>query len=282
VVDFVRQLLQKHDLDADIRLSVDRAHAVELAQQAVAQGYEQVLAVGGDGTVNAVLEGLLGSDTALGLIPLGTGNILATNLGVRRVADAVAALRVGHTRVLDVGSINQQYFAALAGVGLDAQVASSVDRQWKQYLGQWAFVTEGLSTGYKQESHHFQIELVKADGQREVLEESMWAAIVFNTPKMMPGWAALAKADPADGALDLVTFGSEHDWSMLRDLSAAFVASRDVSDIPGIAAYRATEVRIDCSPAWLWQADGEVGGNTPAEIRVHPAALRVVTAPPAE
>jgi diacylglycerol kinase (ATP) len=100
-------------------------HAVFLAQEAVANGYEMVVAVGGDGSVNEVASQLVDTSVVLGIIPLGSGNGLATKLGIplKQIA-AIKALNTGHPRAIDVGMLNQRYFFSTAGVGYSATVAA--------------------------------------------------------------------------------------------------------------------------------------------------------------
>jgi len=115
----------------DYAVSVTRApgHAVELAREAVAEGAEMVIAVGGDGTVNEVAQGLLGSGAALGVVPMGSGNGLARALRLPlRPAPALAALEGGARRLMDVGRLNGGLFLNVAGTGFDAVVGAAVHR----------------------------------------------------------------------------------------------------------------------------------------------------------
>lgn len=112
---------------------------------AVSEGADLVLAVGGDGTVRAVLESLVDTGVPLGVIPSGTGNLLAGNLSVPHdVDDALAVALSGHNRTMDVGVVNDETFAIMAGIGFDARVMRDTDRAAKQKMGMLAYVVEGM------------------------------------------------------------------------------------------------------------------------------------------
>src|SRR5829696_4707630 len=106
--------------DVEFSPTTEDDPGVGQAQRAVDAGAGHVIACGGDGTVRAVLEGVAGSEAALGVVPLGTGNLLASNLGVPTGLDAVPIAIDGPTRRLDVGTVNGERFAVMAGVGFDA------------------------------------------------------------------------------------------------------------------------------------------------------------------
>ncbi len=118
-------------LRADFKLEVadteGRNHATELARDAVDRGFDAVLAFGGDGTINEVAQGVIGSDAALGVLPGGTTNVLARSIGIP--TDPVDAtsyiahrLRAGQTQRINVGKVNSRYFLFSTGMGLDAEV----------------------------------------------------------------------------------------------------------------------------------------------------------------
>lgn len=275
--DYVQGLLRQRGLPAEVEAIGDRREAIAQARQAAAAGYEQVIAAGGDGTVNAVANGLAGSDTALGVLPLGTGNILAYNLGLVRLDQALEAIAGGESRHLDLGWINDRHFVALAGVGFEAQVASSVDPGWKQHTGRFAFFIEGLITGFRDRPHIFQ---VQASGETEfTVEERMWSALVLNCPEFTWKVPVARQADPGDGWLDLILVRDASAWELLYGLSSLLLKIHDISQVPGISVHRVRSVHLETEPAWLWQADGDVGGETPVEIEVRPGALRVLVPP---
>ncbi len=126
-------------------------HATELAREAVSSGCDAVLAFGGDGTVNEVAQGLVGSDVAMGILPAGTANVIARGLGVptdpvRASEFAAERLKAGKRRRINVGQVDDRYFIGSAGMGLDAEVVkrTEADPDAKQRWGEWLFVVHVL------------------------------------------------------------------------------------------------------------------------------------------
>ncbi|HEY3396921.1 MAG TPA: diacylglycerol kinase family protein [Armatimonadota bacterium] len=271
--DGVRDLLATAGLPAEIVVAGDWAEAARVAREAVQDGYQQVIAAGGDGTVNAVANGLQGSAAALGVLPLGTGNILAYNLGVERLPAALEALRENRCGRLDLGCVNGRYFAAVAGVGFDAQVAHRVHPLWKQQIGRVAFLTEGLAQRTHVRPHTFRVEL---EGEHSAtLEGPMWSAFFSNVPQHTWNLPLAQKAGLDDGWLHLILFEDARAWDFVYGLGSALV-SGDLSQAGGVSVHRVTRARITTDPPWIWEADGDVGGPTPVEVSVHPAAVQVV------
>ena len=180
-VEYLRRQLQTRQMAGEVVQAADWADARRLARQAAEQGYAQVVAAGGDGTVNAVANGLVGTSAALGVLPFGTGNILAYNLGVPTVPLALAALQADRRMAMDLGKLNDRYFVAVGGVGFDAQVARSVEDFWKQSLGRLAFITEGLNQLYRDKPHLFHIDMEGEDCT--AVEEELWSAFFCNVPE---------------------------------------------------------------------------------------------------
>lgn len=166
-------------LKADFKLEAvetqDRDHASTLAKDAVDRGFEAVLAFGGDGTINEVAQGVVGSPAALGVLPGGTANVMAKSLGVPQ--DPVEAtsylaslLRAGSTRRINVGRLNQRYFLFSCGMGLDAEVVRRVeaDPEGKRKRREWSYVTKLLSAGVRDyRSRDPQITFTPSGGEPE-------------------------------------------------------------------------------------------------------------------
>lgn len=145
-------------LSADFKLEVDdttrRNHASEMARDAVDRGFDAVLALGGDGTINEAAQGLVGTDVALGILPGGSTNVMARALGipmspVEATAFVASKLRSGTSRRVNVGRINDRYFLFSAGMGLDAEVVRRVEANpaAKRANHQRLFVRKAFAAG---------------------------------------------------------------------------------------------------------------------------------------
>ncbi|SDD60587.1 diacylglycerol/lipid kinase family protein [Auraticoccus monumenti] len=184
---------------------------IAMAEQAVAQGAKMVLAAGGDGTIRAVAQGLLGSDVSLALLPLGTGNLLARNLDLKLddVADAVATAFAGHDRTIDAGvarmrradgSQEEHAFLVMAGLGLDAQMIEQTDEELKKKVG-WLAYAQSLVKAARGGNR---IRLrVSIDGG-EARTRNVHTLLVGNCGSLPGNILLLPEADITDGRFDIV------------------------------------------------------------------------------
>ena len=275
-VDWVAARLREAGLETEVVAPEDRAGTEQAAREAAAQGYDQVVAAGGDGTINAVASGLAYSDVPLGVLPLGTGNVLAHNLGVATLPAALAALRGGRRLQVDLGWISDRYFVALAGVGFDALVVQRVAADWQHVLGRHAFVLEGLIGRCLNEPHQFRL---VSEGQEPFRYEGpAWSALVCNCPGFTWDLPLARRAEMSDGELDLILFRHVAAWQFFARLGERLLTVAQVGDLPGVTCHRLTNLEVEVRPDWGWEVDGEWGGATPARLEVRPQALAVVAA----
>jgi diacylglycerol kinase family enzyme len=170
-------------LSADFKLEVGdttaRDHATELARDAVDRGFDAVIALGGDGTINEVAQGVVGTDVALGVIPGGSTNVMVRSLGlpvdpIEAAVFAAERLRSGTRRRVNVGRIDERYFLFSAGLGLDAEVVKRVeaDPEAKRRRGDWFFLSNALKVGvseYRNADPWLTLEVEGAEPERVVL-----------------------------------------------------------------------------------------------------------------
>jgi diacylglycerol kinase (ATP) len=186
----------------DIRLTERHGHARELAEQAVREGREIVIASGGDGTVNEVGWGLLGSTVKLGLVPAGSGNGLGRMLGIpRNPLRALSLLATAVTRRMDVGMINDKPFFNVAGAGFDAAVGKAFDDHGRSggRRGMFTYFKVGLHTAWGYRSEEFVLDLGQPGPLRRLL------LVGFANGRQYGGGALIApRARLDDGQLDVV------------------------------------------------------------------------------
>jgi YegS/Rv2252/BmrU family lipid kinase len=176
------------------------------AQQAIADGAELVCPLGGDGTVRAVASGALGSGVAVGLLPGGTGNLLARNLGlpVDDLAASVEVALTGRTELIDVGEVRwdggePDTFLVMAGMGLDAEIMAGVDEGLKKKVGWWAYVASGITAVFRL---GFAVR-VRAGESREFSQHAR-TVLVGNCGELTGGMQLIPQAEVDDGFLDVV------------------------------------------------------------------------------
>jgi diacylglycerol kinase (ATP) len=267
-------------------------HAEQLAAAATDLGHDRVVVVGGDGTVQEALNGLLngrvgvdGGRPALGVVPGGSGNDLSRSLGLPR--EPIAALETalgGETRPLDVGRATHdgtdRHFAAAGGVGFDAQVAMTMagrPHRWQRGAIGYLLATLNQLRGYH--NRELRVRLATEAGAREV--EGRFLFVCFANGAFYGGGMQIAPdARTDDGWLDVCLVGDISRIGALRELPGIYQAKH--VNHPLVEIVRAREVRIEGDPACLAHLDGEPFGRVPIDVSVLPGgAVVAVPADPA-
>jgi YegS/Rv2252/BmrU family lipid kinase len=264
--------LTERGLPTELCLTERRGHARELARDAVKVGMETVIAAGGDGTVNEVVQALAGHTTALGVIPMGTVNVWAREMGIPlRPAQAREVLLSGVRRQVDLGRAGAHYFLLMAGVGFDAEVARRVD---KSALKRWGLkfvdymATAGVLSVMQQPAHIW----MRCEGKRRSMPALM--VLIGNTRLYGGAFSFATDAVADDGLLDVVIVGGEGLVGRLLVILRA--ALRRGSLGPRVRYERCRTIRLESSPPLPVQVDGEVIGTLPMTFSIAPHALRVI------
>jgi diacylglycerol kinase (ATP) len=257
------EYLESHSAD-ELRLE---------AQAAARAGYDRVIAAGGDGTVNAVLNGLVGSEAALGILPLGHGNDIARSLGIP-LQPEVAADFLLHAPVssMDVVRVGDRFYAGVAGIGFDAETNRRANAWPGWPTGHLRYFLAGLRTLLT--FRPLQVDLVT--DSEEFSGPATWIAVA-NDPCYGGGLRIAPEADPADGILDVC---------VIERISAFRLLALYPSLLRGthlharcVRYFRSTWVSFRAPKGASLFGDGEYLGDVPLEVRVQPAALRVVRGP---
>lgn len=271
----VRRRLTEVGVVVDVATTGGHGDAERLAREAVSDGAELLIAHGGDGTVMEVAGVLVGTERPIGILPAGTGNLLAGNLGMRRSAQAaVDVILAGKTRAIDVGRMESttgaRYFAVAAGVGFDAQLMHQTAQHHKRTFGVGAYVATavGLATAITRAT-------VRIETDQTVFEGKAAVVLVANCRDLITGVFQLHPAiEPDDGFLDVAVLDAATLPGAARVAWRLFTR-RPQSD-PGITFLRARTVRVVADPVLPAQADGDAAGHSPIAIEILPRALKVL------
>jgi YegS/Rv2252/BmrU family lipid kinase len=252
-----------------VRVTEGPGHALELAREAVAARVALVCAWGGDGTVNEVARAVAGTGTALGIVPAGSGNGLARELGLPREPAAALGVALGRReRVIDVGDAEGHLFVNLAGIGLDAVVAARFNaRGGRRGLGPYVWMGAQELLRYRARPYTIRF-------GDEVWREEALAVICANARQYGGGAIVAPTARPDDGQLDVVVVAPRPPLLALRDSLHLFRGTLDRA--PGVRTRRTPAVEIAAREPILFHVDGEAVAAGPAiTVRVRPAVLRV-------
>lgn len=259
----------------------DAGEIERIVSAAVGGGAERpdvVVGIGGDGTLVAILAALAGTDVALGIVPAGTGNLLAGNLGIPRRPDAAVRTIVGgRARRIDLGRAEiggeVRPFAIALGVGFDARVMAATHPSRKRRWGKLAYfaTAAGIAPFVAAVPHAIAI-----DGQRRELEAT--EVIVANLGELVPGLVRPRfPVAPDDGFLDVIVVAANDPF---RGLLGAWEALIQVA--PGVHPRgrvfrtRAREVTVEAVPPQPVELDGDARGTTPVRATVTPGAVRIL------
>jgi diacylglycerol kinase family enzyme len=268
----VLDVLVENGVRIELVRTARRGHATEFAREAAGRGERLVVAAGGDGTVAEVAAGLLGTPARLGIIPLGTANVLAHELGLAMAPRAVAAaLAFGRTRPLwpgiATGSNGPFVFVQMLGAGLDAQVVHRLRLSMKRLLGRAAYVLQTIGEAV---SYRYPPLRVRIDGV-----ELPAASAVVCKGRLYGGPFLLAPgASPCAPGFTVALFGAGGTLATLG--YGAALPLNLLPCAPGLSLVRGREIEIradGCVPA---QADGDAAGSTPVLIRDAGSSIEVV------
>lgn len=283
--DEVRAVLEATGIEAEICETQYAGHATELAEEAVREGYQIVIACGGDGTVAETARGLIGKKSAtLGILPLGSANNVAHMTGVPfDLAEAARNLRTGTIKAIDVGKCNGEYFLETAGIGLDAALFPILNKVDK---GEYIHLWDAITTLFKFRKRSVTLVLDK----RAVRVKAL-VVLIANGPYWGYSVPLAPDARIDDGRFEVIVFRNFSKTDFIRHVLAALFGRDqpheetdknnplDHSHHPKVRTYRARRVQVRASDRHPWpvHADAIPRGHTPATIEVVPGALRVIT-----
>ena len=279
----IEQIFQDAGHDVTLRETNRRGHATRFAHDAANRGVDIVVALGGDGTVNEVANGLVGSPTALGVLPGGSTNVFARTIGlpndpVEAAGRLVATIKSRPPEPTRLGRVNGRYFCFHTGIGYDAAVVAAVERHAtvKRWLGHPLFVWAAQTTfarGYDRKRPHFRLNI---DG--EVIDDGYFTVVLNTNPYTYLGNRALdlVPGKGLDSPLLVVTFTNMRVLTLVGGLGAA-LAGRGIKGSGVDVRRQVQHLVIESDRPFPYQLDGDHLGDTQRlEFDSVPEALRLV------
>lgn len=280
----VAALRRRDGEDPEIVTAATPAEVPGQVAAAIRAGATTVVGVGGDGTLREIAAALAGTGVALGIVPGGTGNILAGSLGIPGgMAAAAAALASARPRAIDVGSVRIEpagsgapwatTFLVGAGIGFDAEVMASTPDALKRRAGRAAYFARAAILAARIDTRPYRLEL---DGATLVVEGSI--ALVANLAELVPGvLRPRLPVVPDDGLLDVIVVGARGPVAGVRALVDQLVRTELGTRYGGASIrVRARDVRISAEPPAAVQVDGDPYPPGALAASVRPGALRVL------
>lgn len=261
--------LRARGIDVTLRSTSAPGEAADITE-GLARDVDVVVAVGGDGTVNEVVNGLAGTDIPLGIVPAGSVNVLALELSIPFDADrACDVIAAGRTLSLDLGIANGRRFTLMLGAGIDAMTVRDLDPLAKRRFGRLAFVSTGVISRIRHPQPDFEVDV---DGH----PHPATFAVVGNSRFYGGRFGVTTEADPTDGVFDVLVY---HGQSLAADALFWMGVPLELHlGHPGVTYLRGAKITLrplEADNTVWFQTDGELAGALPATAVIEQRALQV-------
>ncbi len=255
--------------DSVICTTTHAGEAEDLARRAALEGFDKVVAAGGDGTIHEVVNGIAGTGVALGLMPMGTMNVFATELGLptNDLGHCWDIIQRGKTRLVDLPSANGKHFAQLAGVGLDAQAVKETSQVLKRSFGPVSYLIQAAQIAARVPPR------LSIESENASTDEGSF--VLIGNGRLYGGpFPFFKQAVIDDGLFDVVVFKRLGYLEIIRYLQNVLFSS-EIS-APEVEYFQTRQLRVTSEQEVPVELDGELVGNCPVEFRVEKQSLRVL------
>ncbi|MHB0935625.1 MAG: diacylglycerol/lipid kinase family protein [Armatimonadota bacterium] len=262
--------LQRHGVEVIAAYPVrDPARLLPVTRRAIRQDSHLVVVGGGDGTISAVADAFVGTDTVMGVIPLGTGNSSAHTLGIpHSIKRAVECILCGTVAEVDLGKIGDDYFMNVVSIGLTAESARRTPDKLKKILGKLAYLIAGSRVVLRHQPFQCRIRLdgrlISVQARQVIIANGRYFGETMLSPE----------ASIQNGLLTIYTVEETGRWGLVWRLFRFLILRKP--GLPGLPPLNATEVWIDTDPPQPVDIDGEAMATTPVHLTVAPRAVKVL------
>ncbi len=273
----IEAALAQHGATATFFETCEEETARPIAARAIEAGSTLIIAAGGDGTVMETINAAMGTQTVIGIVPAGTGNLMAANLNIPlTVEEAVATALTGVVKKIDLVSIDggDRYFAIMGGLGYDAVIMRNTPRIVKQKLGKLAYAVTAIR---EMRGMRFSVQLLLDDERRIRTHAKM--VLIANMGEVVKGVRLFPDADPGDGAFEVGILKSGGVRSILTTIW--HIARGKPADSPYFDRYTARKLILRTRKPVPYELDGDDLGDENvlmAEIAPHAARIMVSAA----
>ncbi len=281
----ISSLFGKEEIPVQAKFTTQKGQAIDFARDAVQRGFRQIISVGGDGTLNEVVNGIFSQDKVppvrmtIGMIPVGTGNDWGRMFGIPLVYEgAVKVIKERKTMLHDVGIVSyyegsaeqKRYFINIAGLGFEALVVKKTNKQKDKEKSNQALYFYNLVSSLL--SYKITDAEISIDGR--TTGASVFSINVGNGRYCGGGMRQTPDAMPDDGLLDVTVIREMGRLEVIRSLKLLYDGT--ILSHPKVDGYRCKNVKVTSESLLFIEADGESLGHTPAEFRIIPSGINVV------
>ncbi len=270
----IKEEVEQVGLDYEVAFTRAPGDGVFLAKEGIEKGFDILVAVGGDGTINEVIKGIIQEDMGhkiyLGIIAAGTGNDLVRTLNIpQNISAAVEVLQKANVQIIDMGRVNGDYFINVVGVGFDGAIAYEVNHNVKWLKGTAAYLYGVLKVLFQYKSPQMRIQI------DDLILEGKYILVAIANGKYYGGGMMIAPgAEIDDGQFEIVVVEDVDKLEVLKVLPTIFKGNHIKH--PAVRVYHGKKVYLHSPEKVLIQADGELKGTLPMGFELKSQALSVL------
>ncbi|WP_331279650.1 diacylglycerol/lipid kinase family protein [Oceanobacillus salinisoli] len=274
----VAKLLQERHIAYDVCITNGPQHATESVKNIIKKNNAKaIIAIGGDGTVHKIINELVGSKVPFGIIPAGSGNDFCRGMGIPLKYDqALERILKGEQKFIDVGNINDKFFATIVGIGFDGRVAQVTNQSQNKKLlnlagmGSVSYIINVLKVLFYYKPTNVELKI----DQKYAKHQNVWLIAIANSPFYAGGMMICPNAKNDDQFFDICMVKEISRWQLLRIFPSVFKGKH--VNHPAVTILRAKEVEIVSNSPMIAHGDGEMIGETPLKIIISPSTLCVL------
>ena len=269
VLTFIENEFKSQGITVDTVIIDDHIDAVDVAAESCKKTYDAIIVAGGDGTINRAVNGLINHDIPLGIIPIGSVNILALELGIpNNIQQACKRIIHGQLKTVDLGKVNEHYFACMSGVGFDAKVIKHTPLMLKKTYGllSFFFVSVRLLLNYKFRPIHFML------NQENTVHTGYF--LIINNSKYYGGKFIISKATLSDGKLDVIVMKRRNIFRFLQ--FCWYLSQNKLDQCSWVDIIQTESLTFIENQYHHIHVDAEYIGKHRAHINVVPQAVTVI------
>ena len=274
ILPVINSCMKEAGIKWEASITHEAGDAIQFAKDAVKEGIDALAVYGGDGTLREAISGLMGSEIPLVILPGGSANVMATELGIPNgLKEACALLSEGptETKTIDVGQFDKRYFIARISIGFEADVVKGTNRQTKNKMGIFAYFLSAAAAlkKIKKTIYHLRI-----DGQEYKVKGL--ACFITNTGNL--GFSNISfdkHIDVSDGFLDIVVVRKAN-LSLFKLMVVTLIKRERPDNLELVEHWQGKDISVSSNPKQTAQCDGEVLKEMPLHIKIIPGAIKVL------